>query len=287
VPDDIIETLKQLVITAPTKQNEEFYSVIFLTDRNKIEEIYKFTDFDGQFKDNDFEKNSQILAPLVLVFCKETPLTNRKPEIEEYESTAVEKDQLMSIGIVSGQITLAAAQLGLKTGFCGCFNSKEVSKIVDHTKPTLLLGIGYPDSTKSRVEHQYANKIYVSYEKPITIVSIEPNTTTSKTYGLDSKQIIKIDYSHNDFLNNIDTWNNLFNLTAEDLNNLNKTLYDVFKETGINPSNSKITMNETSCTISWEGDSAQALELFKQRFMNIPLIKQIHSELEVQNWKIN
>lgn len=287
IPEDIVEVFRQLVINAPTKQNEEFYSVIFLTDRNKIEEIYKYTDFDGQSKESNFEKNSQVLAPLVLIFCKETPSTYRKPETYEYEDKTLENDRLMSIGIISGQIVLSAAQLGLKTGFCGCFNPKEVSRIIDHPKPALLLGIGYPDATKTRVEHQFANKIYVSYDRPITITHIDDKAVNSSRHGVSNKETVEIRYSHNDFANNVEMWNRLFNLSESDLDQLQESLYTIYKETLVNPSNSKITQSNNCCSISWEGKDKESLELFKQRFISLPLIKKIHSDLLLQNWIID
>lgn len=287
VSDEIVNTLKQIAINAPTKQNEEFYSIIFLSDRKKIEEIYKFTDFLGQVTTNDNEKNSQVLAPLLIIFCKEIPKTRRKSQASEYSSSVIERDRNIGIGIVSGQIALAAAELGLRTGFCGCFNYSKVSDIIGHRAPALLLGVGYADESIDRIKHQWSNKLYASYDKPISIVTATDKSNVVEKFDCTAKSSIAIEYKHKDLANNIDVWNQLFDLDDQLLNELHNELYHIYKKTLINPTNSKVLKNNDGCAIIWEDANQKSLEIFKQNFMNVPLIKKINSSLEEQGWEIN
>ncbi len=287
ISDEICNTLKEIVKAAPTKQNEEFYSVIFLTDRKKIEKIYNFTDFLGQITTNDNEKNSQVLAPLLVIFCKETPKTRRKSQDSEYSESVLERDRNMGIGVASGQLALAAAQLGLSTGFCGCFNSNEVSKIIEHHSPSLLLGIGYPDISTERIKHQLTSKLYASYDKPISIITATSNSNIVEKFNCDNKNSIAVEYRHSDFANNIEAWHKSFDLDEALLNELHNDLYKIYKKTLVNPTNSNVLQTNNTCSIVWEGTNKKSLELFKQSFLSVPLIKQINSLLIQQGWEIN
>lgn len=171
IPVDILATLKEVVKKSPTKQNEAYYSVIFCTNREVIQRIYDNTLRESALGNTDINKNSQVLAPLVVLFCSTKP----PPQLLHNESDSLAElaeNQKMSIGIVSGQIALVANMLGLKTGFCKCFDRIALKNITEGTNVELLLGIGYPDTNKNRKEHQNVSIQYGSYDKHMMFKSI-------------------------------------------------------------------------------------------------------------------
>jgi hypothetical protein len=77
--------------------------------------------------------------------------------------------------------------LGLKSGFCACFDKAEVARILNINNPLLTLGIGYPDTTKLRRENQdssHDRRYFSSHEKPITITTIGEDTTVYRYDGV-------------------------------------------------------------------------------------------------------
>jgi len=206
IPDDILEVLQQVVINAPSKQNEEYYSVIFCTDRDIIENIYNNTLFGSTYEDLDINKNSQVLANLLVIFCKENHVTDRN---DDTDYTDIHTNRQLALGIASGQLALAASLLGFKTGFCKCFDNIKLNSILGLNKQAeLLLGIGYPDTFKNRREHQYNNTWYPSYNKDITILTIKNKNIISEKFPLKSS------------INNICVY---FDYTNTDINVLSKS----------------------------------------------------------------
>jgi len=67
-----------------------------------------------------------------------------------------------SVGISAGQLSMAAALLGYKTGYCSAFErnvkrttpDKHLQTIINaETEPRLLVGIGYPNEGVDRLYH--------------------------------------------------------------------------------------------------------------------------------------
>lgn len=178
IDDSILSCLKTVVKNSATKQNEEYYQVFFITNRKLIETIYQLS-----YDNIHYIKNPQTLAQLLVLFTGTIPTTNRNLAIQ-HTPEELEVNQNQGIGIASGQLVLAANLLGLKSGFCACFDKEEVSKTLNVSNPLLLVGIGYPDETKFRRANHVKDDSYSyfgTFEKPITITTIG-ETTSVETY---------------------------------------------------------------------------------------------------------
>jgi hypothetical protein len=144
IPQEHIDTIVNTAITMPTKQNQEFYSLIVSTDRDFNYNFYlrTFRDDSGLYNDG---RNSQTNAPLLLVWIKNP---NYKKIENSYEGAGP-----VNIGVSAGGTALAANLLGYRTGFCACINKKETLSMLKkrlsiHTKDIeVALGIGMPDLT--------------------------------------------------------------------------------------------------------------------------------------------
>ena len=78
----------------------------------------------------------------------------RSKEMFEYVETKIENENhYTSIGIASGYLTLTANLLGYNTGCCACFDSAIIENIIGQKSPKLIVGVGYKDNSKSRLEH--------------------------------------------------------------------------------------------------------------------------------------
>ena len=69
-----IAVMKTAVTQCASKQNDVYYKVKFITDRNIIESIHEQTSGFGMIDDNGDEHimtNSQTLANLLVVFCED------------------------------------------------------------------------------------------------------------------------------------------------------------------------------------------------------------------------
>ena len=183
VSEEDLETLIYVAANSPSKQNETHFSLRVYTDPKIIRGIYNLTELftfqtntqtDKIFTDTTkkFETdhryavtNSQILAPVVFVYCDETKNIRSGTHIvaTSGKATQIAIDTLneqknMSIGISSGQLVMAAALLGYKTGYCSAFerdvNGDNVQKLLNiKSEPKLLVGVGYPHPDMTRLEH--------------------------------------------------------------------------------------------------------------------------------------
>jgi len=184
-PDDL-NTLIHAVTQCPSKQNETFYSVTVIKNRKLIEEIHSYTDGfslhdrssstvnnDGSLVEGvKTVTNSQTLANVLFVFSKDNPDTKRSQEsvshyLSGHELKVNEDQRLISLGIASGYLNLTANLLGYSTGCCSCFDYDKVNKIVQN--PMLLMGVGFRDSNRSRLEHHNNRDFrFPSFPKKIT-----------------------------------------------------------------------------------------------------------------------
>ena len=154
-----LKIFEYILKTVPSKQNIAYYKIHFIFNRSIIEKIYNNTATYSNRK-VDF-CNPQALANLLVVFedVLEFDDINENNEVFAYklqnrlsasQKSMIEKtlneDRQQAIGIASGQLALIANYLGYKTGFCKCFNSNALVKILNlENKISLLLGIGYPN----------------------------------------------------------------------------------------------------------------------------------------------
>tara|TARA_B100000959_G_scaffold282813_1_gene350105 strand:- start:1178 stop:1822 length:645 start_codon:yes stop_codon:yes gene_type:complete len=162
-PDDedlIVEAAKN----APSKQNLNYYKMKVIKNREVIEKIHNrtkgfgpiYTSYDPEIPESgsyspetdegQFYTNSQVMANMVIAFCKDEPTLVRE-ENDDYS-----QDRDMAIGIAAGYVNVIATQLGYATGCCKCFDDKEIGEILGD-KPILLMGVGHPDKTKNRRQH--------------------------------------------------------------------------------------------------------------------------------------
>ena len=186
VSEEDLETLIYVAANSPSKQNETHYSLRVYTDPKIIREIYKLTQLFTFQTNTQTDKifgetaekfvtdhryavtNSQILAPVVFVYCDETKnirsgthIVATQPNATRIAIDTLNEQKNLSIGISSGQLVMAAALLGYKTGYCSAFerdingeNSDSVQKLLKlKSEPKLLVGVGYPHPDMTRLEH--------------------------------------------------------------------------------------------------------------------------------------
>jgi nitroreductase len=173
IPQEHMNIFIHAVTHCPSKQNFSYYSVKFITNRNMIEQIHNnsYTAKDVKYISGLGRTNPQVLANLLVLFeshtdeyflnkLKSSSIGEAFLEKDGYEkfSSMMLSSVLTSIGIASGYLNLIANQLGYKTGFCECFDIKEIAALIGTTnKPKLFLGIGYPDDTKQSYFHHVDN----------------------------------------------------------------------------------------------------------------------------------
>jgi nitroreductase len=171
-----IKIFEEVVKNVPSKQNIAYYKVHFITNRNIIEEIYKWTMTETPIisaetgEETDFY-NPQVLANLLVAFEAHWDIIrdDRGQVIEErnikninYNGYTINVDRHQSIGIASGVLALTANYLGYKTGFCRCFKQDRINNILK-TKNNIdmLLGIGYPKNVESHTVHHISDTLHV------------------------------------------------------------------------------------------------------------------------------
>ena len=187
IPQEDIETLIYAASNGPSKQNETHFNLRVYTDPAIIEKIHLatklyalfspdnvdnvFDDKDGSFKTKEeyTVTNSQIYANAVFVWCDDTAnlrggthILGARKEASPIAKKTLFEQKSFSIGISSGQLTMAAALLGYKTGYCSAFEQninkttadKHLQTIIQsETEPRLIVGIGYANEGIDRSYH--------------------------------------------------------------------------------------------------------------------------------------
>ena len=166
IPKIHLDTLVDVAMNMPTKQNVLAYELIVLTKRKDIEQLFSLaiaTKRDNptghEFTGSDMFRNNQINASLLFIWIRtnrmeqnENYYYNEKIDSNDYKdlSNTMADVQVNAIGISSGATALAANMLGYKTGFNNCFLKEETNKWISDnitdTNKTLVnsLGIGKP-----------------------------------------------------------------------------------------------------------------------------------------------
>ena len=162
IPEEHIQYILDVCTTVPTKQNMNVYSLVAITDRQTMFNIFKKAAYNPDDYNRTFMRNSQINANALLVWCDGT---------EEPED---ERDRDLAIGISSGSAALAAAELGYSTGFCKCFVPEKITKVLrkqnikTNNNTYLMLGIGKPNNEYNRripLVNGYPQRPHVSQGK--------------------------------------------------------------------------------------------------------------------------
>ena len=184
-----ISVMKTAVTQCASKQNDVYYKVKFITDRQIIEAIHEQTSGFGMLDENGDEfimTNSQTLANLLVVFCEDYDENfARSTELQKFfnrgqdeenlsygERENLKRNRYCAVGVATGYLNLTANMLGYRTGCCQCFHPAGVEEILNGDKPILLMGIGYPDRSRSRLEHHVEGKLFPSLNKSIKVESI-------------------------------------------------------------------------------------------------------------------
>lgn len=142
IPEEHIDVIIRTAITMPTKQNQDFYSLIASTDQDFNYNYYlnTFYDDDGLYNKG---RNAQTNAPLLLIWIK-------NPNYIKVENSYKGAGPT-NVGVSAGGTALAANLLGYRTGFCSCKHEKKIIEMLKerldiHTEAVeLALGIGMPD----------------------------------------------------------------------------------------------------------------------------------------------
>lgn len=172
IPKDDLELLIYAVANCPSKQNYAFYDCYFVLDREKIESIHANTVGFG-LTDGTITTNSQTLANLLIIFCPVMTHEYKMRGPVKNMEFARDSDTNMAIGIAAGYANLLGHMLGFKTGFCKCFNGFKVQEIINSKTPaSLILGIGYNNLERNRLEHHLTNQIFPSKTKQTIDIKI-------------------------------------------------------------------------------------------------------------------
>lgn len=153
VEDSIVEELIGVAVNMPTKQNQEFYSLLVSTDAEFNHTVYmnSYSISDENILNVPVERrhltnhNTQMRAPLQFHYLIKYG--------KQFEFNPLDGTAFISIGVSAGAVALAANQMGLKTGFCCCIYAEPLMDIINKEFNTtqngmlVSLGIGYPQET--------------------------------------------------------------------------------------------------------------------------------------------
>ena len=188
VPQEHIDLLLKIARTTPTKQNKEYYQVAYTTDRDVIEDIYSLA---YEPKDDPFwqKMNTQLRAQLLMMWFKwDEKMDDLSKGGDDFGETFDPKinheNTVMSVGICTGAVIMAANMLGYRTGFCQCMLPDAFRKYllqefgIEQEKVNgALLGIGIPRANEPH------NKVFhddgtVHWHKSISTVDPKNITVT-------------------------------------------------------------------------------------------------------------
>lgn len=142
IPEEHINYIVETCTAMPTKQQKDVYSLVAITDRKIIKELFKVA-YEEKDYERTFKRNTQVLANLLLVWI---PSSSAKGYDAYGQSLGI------AIGMSSAAAALAGAELGYRTGYCRCINEEKAKKIlesyigkIEKKEIPLMLGIGIPD----------------------------------------------------------------------------------------------------------------------------------------------
>lgn len=180
IPREHIELLAEVAKNSPAKQDEAYFDVYVVTDRDLIEKLYKESDgfTTGVLDGEQFEvyPNSQTRANVVFCWVSRQPTTMRNYYQDDHDYDAFDpsdkgidnikepgtpkdsnewsrniENTYTSIGISTACVAMAAARLGYVTGYNK--NIGDFDEIIElETSETVwmryTLGIGFPNEDK-------------------------------------------------------------------------------------------------------------------------------------------
>lgn len=182
IPQEDIDLILESVTQCPSKQNQKFYNVHVLQDRDLIELVHSKTQGFG-LEDGQVTTNAQTLANMVVVFesamteeqviksyanrlitqhgatvedMRNTDWANHKFDSALLEScrNEMQKDEHMAVGLAAGYCNMTASLMGYSTGCCACFNPQDIQEVLGlEGAPLLIMGVGIAGSQNRRVHH--------------------------------------------------------------------------------------------------------------------------------------
>jgi nitroreductase len=195
IPQEDLDLLALAASQSPSKQNISYYRLHFLTNRDKIQQVYELTA--GAIMDPDrlnpvggyptagrAYTNPQTMANLLIVYedksiteidnGKSNPPRNAETykksqgQLDDQIRANLERDRRTAIGISAGYVSLVSNLLGYATGFCQCVSDKQAMReVLDiPTVPALLIGVGFSnDNLDRKVHHADHSIVFGSFEK--------------------------------------------------------------------------------------------------------------------------
>jgi nitroreductase len=202
IPKEHLDHFVDIAKNAPSKQDEDYYNIVVITDREKIELVYNssvgFTMVDennnvipDELTGDPAWKNPQSRANVLLLYMAKKPSTNHTfywgKDKESYhlngqpipntdEGKLIE-DTYTAIGCSIGLTAFAAAQLGYVTGPNKNLGDRQKLKTLLELDdmdgwPIYTLGIGFPDvNLPHYISHENKNygSISTGRNRPVQI----------------------------------------------------------------------------------------------------------------------
>ncbi len=164
IPDEHLQLFKQVVFDSPRFENNTYYNVHFILNRELIEKIYHSSTGSGPATSHpkmggtpidDDAKEPQLLANLLVVFENNIDHGNfigggadsgNTPDMTN--ALKVSDDRLLAMGNAAGMLVAYATQLGYKTGYNICDHNDESKWKIKHIMeisgdPYYILSIGH------------------------------------------------------------------------------------------------------------------------------------------------
>lgn len=149
IDEKTIDWLFDVGYTMPTKQNKDSIQIIAFKTRELVELVSKHAyDQYDHAKHSGHKNNPQTNAPVLFGFL---PIFHNDDKYVKAKSS-------LEIGLAAGAMALAANSIGMKTGFCQCFEndwgwSKTELRLLKRKNVNigdinLLVGMGYPIETQ-------------------------------------------------------------------------------------------------------------------------------------------
>ena len=149
VSDNNLVQILSSAFLAPSKQSKYAYQIYVITDSELGQELKQWFYWEntacldtirGKQGDGLRRYNGQVLAPIYLLW------------IAENDDQSVRDDCMVSATVAM----MAAEELGLKTGFCGCIGPDEIKeKFSINGKAIVSLGIGYAIADEKETRKVY------------------------------------------------------------------------------------------------------------------------------------
>ena len=148
-PEDV-DLIVSVAKGMPTKQNFPYYTVLYSLDRRFIERVHDLSI--DPHNPRSIGRNTQTLAHMLVIYLDNW--TDNK--LKEQTREDWRDNYNMSVGVSAGATSLFSNQLGYRTGFCQCYDTNSINKIlkeeygIEEKIKGTILGIGIPNNKYKR-----------------------------------------------------------------------------------------------------------------------------------------